>query len=212
MSSYREGMRNMNRACSVFVGNIPYDASEEELRNIFSRVGPVVSFRLMYDRDSRQPKGYGFCEYRDIETAYSCMRNLNDVDYGGRPLRVDWADHELRNTDTVQKVLKTAHADMSDRTEKIVTERLQEQRGVVNDDLIDLSAIEAAPHKHIFNVVSAMSPEQIKATLFTFQELAISRPSVAKALLDTRPGIRVAVNIMLLLDAHHQNSLQVNKR
>lgn len=39
-----------------------------------------------------KPKGYGFCEYRDAETALSAMRNLNNYDFNGRQLRVDFAE------------------------------------------------------------------------------------------------------------------------
>lgn len=79
---------------SVFVGNIPYDATEEQLKERFSEVGPVVSFRLVYDRDSGKPKGYGFCEYKDPETAQSAMRNLGNIELNGRMLRVDSAANE----------------------------------------------------------------------------------------------------------------------
>ena len=43
----------------------------------------------MHDRESGKPKGYGFCEYKDQETALSAMRNLNGFEIAGRPLRVD---------------------------------------------------------------------------------------------------------------------------
>jgi cleavage stimulation factor subunit 2 len=71
------------------VGNIPYEATEEKLRDIFSEVGPVLSLKLVFDRESGKPKGYGFCEYKDQETALSAMRNLNGFEIGGRILRVD---------------------------------------------------------------------------------------------------------------------------
>ncbi|KAB0405361.1 hypothetical protein E2I00_014457, partial [Balaenoptera physalus] len=74
---------------SVFVGNIPYEATEQQLKDIFSEVGPVVSFRLVYDRETGKPKGSGFCEYQDQETALSAMRNLNGCEFSGRALRVD---------------------------------------------------------------------------------------------------------------------------
>ncbi|XP_070507592.1 cleavage stimulation factor subunit 2 [Chironomus tepperi] len=74
---------------SVFVGNIPYEATEEKLKDIFSEVGPVISLKLVFDRESGKPKGYGFCEYKDQETALSAMRNLNGYEIGGRTLRVD---------------------------------------------------------------------------------------------------------------------------
>ena len=92
---------------SVFVGNIPYEATEEKLKDIFNEVGQVgelvtsslsnsnslyscsVSFKLVYDRETGKPKGYGFCEYKDQETALSAMRNLNGYEIAGRTLRVD---------------------------------------------------------------------------------------------------------------------------
>jgi len=74
---------------SVFVGNIPYEATEEKLKDIFSEVGAVASFKLVYDRETGKPKGYGFCEYKDQETALSAMRNLNGFEIAGRTLRVD---------------------------------------------------------------------------------------------------------------------------
>lgn len=59
----------------MFVGNIPYDMTEEQLVDIFKEVGPVVSFRLMFDRETGKARGYGFCEYADAETAASAIRN-----------------------------------------------------------------------------------------------------------------------------------------
>ena len=76
----------------VFVGNIPYQATEEELASVFSEVGPVVSFRIMTDRESGKRKGFGFAEYQDEATAQSALRNLNGVEIHGRALRVDRAD------------------------------------------------------------------------------------------------------------------------
>ncbi|KAI4459379.1 cleavage stimulation factor subunit 2 [Holotrichia oblita] len=73
----------------ILVGNIPYEATEEKLKDIFGEVGQVLSFKLVFDRETGKPKGYGFCEYRDQETALSAMRNLNGYEIGGRNLRVD---------------------------------------------------------------------------------------------------------------------------
>ncbi|XP_074280346.1 cleavage stimulating factor 64 isoform X2 [Silene latifolia] len=78
----------------VFVGNIPYDATEEQLVQICEEVGPVVSFRLVIDRETGKPKGYGFCEYKDEETALSARRNLQGYEINGRQLRVDFAEND----------------------------------------------------------------------------------------------------------------------
>eukprot|EP00262_Sarcandra_glabra_P017309 TRINITY_DN588_c0_g1_i1.p1 TRINITY_DN588_c0_g1~~TRINITY_DN588_c0_g1_i1.p1 ORF type:complete len:567 (-),score=87.29 TRINITY_DN588_c0_g1_i1:148-1848(-) len=86
-------MANSQHRC-VFVGNIPYDATEEQLIQICEEVGPVVSFRLVLDRETGKPKGYGFCEYKDEETALSARRNLQGYEINGRQLRVDFAEND----------------------------------------------------------------------------------------------------------------------
>ncbi|KAJ3057311.1 hypothetical protein HK097_009264 [Rhizophlyctis rosea] len=88
--------RNVNAGSSrvVFVGNIPYDLTEPQLIDIFKEVGPVVSFRLLFDRDTGKPKGFGFCTFQDAETAASAVRNLNGYDVGGRQLRIDFAESD----------------------------------------------------------------------------------------------------------------------
>ena len=48
-------------ARSVFVGNIPYEATEEQLKAIFTEIGVVLSFRLVYDRETGKPKGKEAC-------------------------------------------------------------------------------------------------------------------------------------------------------
>jgi len=89
-------------ARSCFVGNIPYEATEEKLKEIFSSVGPIVSFKLVYDRENGKPRGYGFCEFMDPETALSAMRNLNGVEVSGRALRVDSASTERSELQNMQ--------------------------------------------------------------------------------------------------------------
>ncbi|BGP14706.1 hypothetical protein JCM10213v2_002657 [Rhodosporidiobolus nylandii] len=80
------------RSKVVFVGNLPFDYTEEQLIEVFNSVGPVVSFRLVFDHATGKPKGFGFCEYRDADTAASALRNLQGVEVGGRGLRLDFAD------------------------------------------------------------------------------------------------------------------------
>ena len=76
----------------VFVGNIPYDAKEDDLKSCFEIIGPVVSFRLVKDRDSGKPKGYGFCEFKEKEYARCAIRNMNGYEFNNRPLRVDYSE------------------------------------------------------------------------------------------------------------------------
>ena len=60
---------------------------------------------MVFDRETGKPKGYGFCEYKDKETAVSAMRNLNGHELSGRSLRVDSAASE-RNKEEGTKYLR----------------------------------------------------------------------------------------------------------
>ena len=77
----------------VFVGNISFETTEEMVRDVFSEVGPVLAVRFATARDTGKPKGYGFVEFGDSATADAAVRNLNGREVGGRPLRVDFAEH-----------------------------------------------------------------------------------------------------------------------
>ncbi|KAI9751913.1 MAG: hypothetical protein M1815_000866 [Lichina confinis] len=83
----------------VFVGNIPYGLTEEQIIRIFSQAGNVLNFRLVHDRETGRPKGFGFAEYQDVDSAASAVRNLNDHETMGRKLRVDFS-HEGGDEDT----------------------------------------------------------------------------------------------------------------
>ncbi|KAK4498346.1 hypothetical protein PRZ48_011004 [Zasmidium cellare] len=76
----------------VFIGNIPYGVSEEQIMDIFGRCGQVMGFRLVYDKETGQPKGFGFLEYSDTDSAATAVRNLNEFELNGRTLRVDYSN------------------------------------------------------------------------------------------------------------------------
>ena len=66
--------------------------------SILNKIQRVYAiYRLVYDRETGKPKGYGFCEYKDSETAQSAMRNLNGTEIHGRQLRVDSAASQKGN-------------------------------------------------------------------------------------------------------------------
>eukprot|EP00928_Gymnodinium_smaydae_P026481 TRINITY_DN20780_c0_g1_i1.p1 TRINITY_DN20780_c0_g1~~TRINITY_DN20780_c0_g1_i1.p1 ORF type:complete len:960 (+),score=215.14 TRINITY_DN20780_c0_g1_i1:55-2934(+) len=80
---------------SVFIGNLPFDSSEDELRDIFSSIGFVAHLRLVYDKETQVMKGYGFCDYLSAEKAKLAVEELNDSEYKGRKLRVSISERSL---------------------------------------------------------------------------------------------------------------------
>ncbi|XP_069069319.1 cleavage stimulation factor subunit 2 isoform X3 [Pleurodeles waltl] len=165
---------------SVFVGNIPYEATEEQLKDIFSEVGPVVSFRLVYDRETGKPKGYGFCEYQDQETALSAMRNLNGREFSGRALRVDNAaseknKEELKSLGTGTPIMESPYG------EPVSPEEAPESIS---------RAVASLPPEQMFELMKQMklcvqnSPQEARNML-------LQNPQLAYALLQAQVVMRI---------------------
>ena len=72
----------------LYVGNLPFSATEDEVRDLFAQHGTVLSVNLVNDRETGRPRGFGFVEMEDIAAA---VQALNGTDFGGRTLRVDEA-------------------------------------------------------------------------------------------------------------------------
>jgi cold-inducible RNA-binding protein len=75
----------------LYVGNLPYDLPEEEIRTIFSACGQVASVRLITDRDTGRPKGFGFVEMSSEAEAQDAIQKLNGSTVGNRKIVVSEA-------------------------------------------------------------------------------------------------------------------------
>lgn len=80
----------MERNC-VYIGNIPYEYTEEQVLEIAKSVGPVEDLKLLFDPVSGRSKGYAFVKYSDDETASSAIRNINNFVIGNRSLKCSLA-------------------------------------------------------------------------------------------------------------------------
>ena len=77
----------------MYLGNLPFSVTEDEIRGVFARHGEVQSVNLITDRETGRPRGFGFIEMVDSKSAEEAKRALDGTDLGGRSLRVDEA-HE----------------------------------------------------------------------------------------------------------------------
>ncbi len=75
----------------IYVGNLSYDTTEEELQKLFEEHGEVESVALISDKYSGRSKGFGFVEMPNDDEAKSAMESLNETDFMGRDLKVNEA-------------------------------------------------------------------------------------------------------------------------
>ncbi|WP_435103379.1 RNA recognition motif domain-containing protein [Arhodomonas sp. AD133] len=76
---------------SIYVGNLPFSASEDEVRDLFAAYGEVNEVRLITDRETGRPRGFGFVRMGPSE-ADAAIEALNGTEMGGRTLRINEAE------------------------------------------------------------------------------------------------------------------------
>ncbi|KAI8612808.1 hypothetical protein BC830DRAFT_1135063 [Chytriomyces sp. MP71] len=173
----------------VFVGNLPYDITETQLLEIFREVGPVVSFRLVFDKETGKPKGFGFCTFQDAEIAASAVRNLNGYELGGRPIRIDFADAET----------KDEHPSSYARYEEKPKVHQPAQQVIAKGSSVDAinKALETIPSTQLLEVMA-----QLKV-------MAQTAPDQARTLLTANPQLAYAIfQALLTMNVIDANLLQ----
>ncbi|KFZ64729.1 Cleavage stimulation factor subunit 2, partial [Antrostomus carolinensis] len=152
--------------------------------------------RLVYDRETGKPKGYGFCEYQDQETALSAMRNLNGREFSGRALRVDNAaseknKEELKSLGTGAPIIESPYGDPvnpEDAPESISR------------------AVASLPPEQMFELMKQMklcvqnSPQEARNML-------LQNPQLAYALLQAQVVMRIVDPEIALKILHRQTSV-----
>uniref|UniRef100_A0ACD5YAN8 Uncharacterized protein n=1 Tax=Avena sativa TaxID=4498 RepID=A0ACD5YAN8_AVESA len=167
-----------NCRCSrvVYVGNIAFNATEEEARAACELIGPVLSMRVATDAGTGKRKGYAFVEYADDATAQSACRNLQGHILRGRPLRVGLAD--------------------SDRARR----RKGDYEPVGLEDAIHAACLVSGrpPAASITRLLATATRHHLRETMATFQSMG---EEACKALEEQVPGLAEAMEqVQHLLD------------
>ncbi len=82
---------------SLFVGNLSFRTTEQELESLFSNYGEVTAVRIIKDRNSGRSKGFGFVEMEDAVAASTAIEQLNGREVSGRVIRVNEAQPKPEN-------------------------------------------------------------------------------------------------------------------
>ena len=76
---------------NIYVGNLNYSVTDEELKGLFQEYGTVESARVIFDRMTHRSKGFGFVDMPDDAEANAAIDALNGTEFGGRSMRVNQA-------------------------------------------------------------------------------------------------------------------------
>ena len=76
---------------NIYVGNLPFSATEATVKGLFEEYGPVTSVNLITDRDTGKLRGFGFVEMADADKGDAAIKALDGQEFDGRPLKVNEA-------------------------------------------------------------------------------------------------------------------------
>lgn len=201
----------ISTSCSIFVGNVPYDAQEDELKELFGKVGNVTSVRIVCDKDTKTPKGYAFADFADPASVQAAVDKLNHVEYNGRKLRIDAAERELHNPFSSRedgpskgkgggKGAPPVPIDPASLPKvETAADRLARQKEAEAAEKAKRAQAEQAERAEIARLMETLTPQQVLHVLGEMQRLTIRAPDVARAL--------IAENSQLALALHHAEFL-----
>lgn len=155
------------------------------MQEILSQIGPILSFRVVYDRETGKPKGYAFCEYPDAEMALSAIRNLNGTEFNGRTLRVDLADSDKRELGQSAATMETGNSNAS-AASNMKTGALNASKGTTGN-IQGLSSIATK------GSIEQLSYQQIHEIMLQMKALAQQNPEQVRQLLIANPQLTYAL-------------------
>lgn len=156
---------------TVHVSNLPYDTSEDVLTQFFGQAGPVVSFKIVLDRETGRQQGFGFCTFREASAASAAVQMFNGRDFGGRPLTVQLSREQTRNTASNVPVTASSISAAADQSKLSVASQVsssQSAQQMITDLVRGLKRDEASQILAELKRMSQASPEQTRALLGRF--------------------------------------------
>ena len=179
----------------IFVGNLAFNTTEEQLHQTFSDIGRVIKVRLVTDVETGKPRGFAFVEFEDPQAALSAIRNMNEYELNGRRLRVNFS-----NSSHLEALAGKLGMDLSQH---------QNQRSSAS------SGNNATQHSHsagtnaVADALKSMSKGEMYDIVAKMKEIADRDPDEARRLLAGHPQLPEAMLFIMSKLDMVQTSLSV---
>jgi cleavage stimulation factor subunit 2 len=190
-----------HRAVAVALLTGHSGGTEELIIETLGRVGQVNNFRLVYDKETGRPKGFGFAEFADADAAASAVRNLNDFEIMGRKLRVDWSNDNGAGDNAPSNQPQNPNTNTFQPMNGQAPEPAQAQPSSALGPLppgVDLPPNLTCPDA-ISRTLSTLPPPQLLDILSQMKGLVMTDPAKATELLRQAPQLAYAIFQSLLL-------------
>ncbi len=145
----KDGTKDVQEKRTVFVRNLSYDANEDQIKEAFSKFGPVKFVRICYDRDLERPRGTAFIQFETKEGAMNACAESDMFEMDERVLQIDMAISRNQANDIVEEKKTAKHEPKDNRNlalakEGVIYPNSYEARDVSKADMIRRQKLEKA--------------------------------------------------------------------
>eukprot|EP01083_Nonionella_stella_P096926 272489_1 len=178
----------------VYVGGLPADATAEEMKQLCSQVGEVIRFQIIYDRETQQPRGFGFCEYRDAQLVDAAVELLDKFEHRGASLNV------CRPPTSINK-----HQQSHSNSSKLHS---QNSTGSTQPTKKKKTSSKVKPVDEITRVVASLSTSEKREILSQIKEFIEQNEKAANDVLSDNPQLAQAL-LIIQMELNFVNSQDI---
>lgn len=176
----------------IFVGNLAFNTTEEQLHQAFSEIGRVIKVRLVTDIETGKPRGFAFVEFEDPQAALSAIRNMNDYELNGRRIRVNYS-----NNSHLEALAGKLGMDLSQQTQR------------PSGSSATTANQPSAGTNAVADALKAMSKGEMYDVVAKLKEIADRDPDEARRILSGHPQLPEAMLFLMSKLDMVQTSVQV---
>lgn len=174
----------------IFVGNLAFSTTEEQLHQAFSEIGRVLKVRMVTDLETGKPRGFAFIEFEDPQVALSAIRNMNDYELNGRRIRVNFS-----NSSHLEALAGRLGMDLSQQTQR------SSGGGGGTSGSGGVSSSGGAGTQAVAESLKSMTKGEMYDVVAKLKEVADRDPDEARRLLSGHPQLPEAIlHLMSKLD------------
>lgn len=168
----------------IFVGNLAFNTTEEQLYQAFQEIGKVINVRLVNDMETGKPRGFAFVEFEDPQAALSAIRNMNDYELNGRRLRVNFSNSSHLET-LAEKLGMDLSQQQGQRSQSQQQQQPQQQPATSSGTSAVADALKSMSKAEMYDVV-----EKLK-------EIADRDPDEARRIIAGHPQLPEALLFLM---------------
>lgn len=186
----------------IFVGNLAFTTTEDQLHQIFSEIGRVIRVRMVSDLESGKPRGFAFVEFEDPQAALGAIRNLNDYELNGRRLRVNFSNSSHLETlagqlgmDMTKKDANVNIAPVSNVTGSATGDNAMQASSGGTDAVMAASA--GSGTQEVANALKNMSKGEMYDVIAKLKQIADEDPDEARKIISGHPQLPEALLFLM---------------